>query len=75
MANRVGDQSYVADHACLRILGLASKIEPDPVRLWNWFHHDAIAELDHHTARSLVDAGHGQLLERFLASILAGNRD
>lgn len=71
----VGDHSYVADHACLRLLALAAKIEPDPVRLWSWFHHDAIAELGHRTARSLVDAGQGQLLESFLASILAGGRD
>lgn len=74
MANMVGDHSYIADHACLRILALASKIEPDQARLRSWFHDDAIAELGNHTARCLMDAGQGQLLESFLASILAGTR-
>lgn len=69
-----GDQTIGID-TYFRIIEMAAKIEPDQVKLHDWFHEDPIVEMDSVTAKSLIESGKDQLLEEFLISILAGARE
>jgi hypothetical protein len=71
----VVDQTYGPAQVYLHIFEIASRIEPDHAKLLGWFYEDAIVELGNRTAKVLVDSGHGQRLETFLISILAGTRE
>ena len=53
---------------------LALMIEPDELRISEWWHHTPIAELGGDTADALVSQGMQHLVEGFLLAILFGDR-
>lgn len=57
------------------LLELAHRVEPDANRVAHWWNGTGIAEFGNQTPDQLVRAGWGDALERFLRSILRGERD
>lgn len=57
------------------LLELARGLEPDVNRLAEWWHGTGIAELGGWTPDQLAKRGQGDALERFLRSIICGDRD
>ncbi|SFW57274.1 hypothetical protein [Luteibacter sp. UNCMF366Tsu5.1] len=57
------------------VMELAQRIEPDRRRLTHWWSDTPIEELARMTPNELAAAGQSDLLERFLQSILHGERD
>lgn len=58
-----------------QLVQLAMMIEPDELRISEWWHQTPIAELGGDTAEALVSQGMQHLVEAFLLAILFGNRD
>ena len=58
-----------------RQMRLATMIEPDSHRVFTWWNHDPIIELGSFTADQLIAQGMESLVEKFLLSILFGDRD
>jgi hypothetical protein len=57
-----------------QLLQLALMIEPDELRISEWWHQTPIAELGGDTADALVSQGMQHLVEAFLLAILFGDR-
>jgi len=57
------------------ILNLAQCVEPDTSLLDGWWNSTGIVELGDMTPNELVQAGKSEVLERFLRSILRGDRE
>ena len=57
------------------LLELARNLEPDVDRLTDWWHGTGIAEFGGRTPDQLAKGGQGDALERFLRSIICGDRD
>lgn len=57
------------------IIHLAQRVEPDISLLDGWWNNTGIVELDYMTPNELVQAGKTDVLERFLQSILRGDRE
>ena len=57
------------------IIDLAQRIESDHERLADWWNSTGITEFEDMTPRELVLAGKMDVLERFLRSILHGDRE
>jgi hypothetical protein len=57
------------------IIDLARRVEPDASLLADWWNSTGIAEFGDMTPRELVSAGNSDVLERFLRSILRGDRE
>jgi hypothetical protein len=58
-----------------RLMKLATVIEPDACRVSEWWTQTPIIELGSHTADELVARGMDTLVEKFLLTIIFGDRD
>ncbi|QDE39830.1 DUF2384 domain-containing protein [Luteibacter pinisoli] len=55
---------------CRQVLLAAQAIDRDPERVLRWYSEDPIESLGSRTAAELVDAGHADLVIRFLEAVM-----
>lgn len=60
-----------ARHAMRHVLRLARRLESDPQAVLHWYHAQAIAPLEQHTAAQLVADGQAGRVIQYLQDVLA----